>query len=267
MTKLEQYGQRIFSHAGDNEHLRLPAIADALDINTFGLIDALQPQSDWRCLELGAGAGTVARWMSARCPNGSVIATELKPTHRLLADAAASKVKVLEHDLTVDDFPEGSFDLVHARWLFCHLRQRDLNLTRVSRWLAPGGWLLIEDAAIFPVDSSPSPTFRKMTMAMNSLVESRIGTDLDWARRFPEPLRALGLGSIGVAGFLPVVGGNHPLTAFWRHSLEQLAPDLQASGVVSADEVRATLNLLDDPAFVDFGMASIAAWGQLALSR
>jgi SAM-dependent methyltransferase len=261
-TYLEQYGQVLYTHAGDTEYTRLVALADGLNPGTFRQLDVLNPQHDWRCLDLGTGAGTVARWMATRCPNGHVTATELKPSDRLLAEAAASNINLLQHDLATDDFPEGSFNIIHARWLFCHLRDRDRILAKVSRWLVPGGWLYIEDPAVFPIESSPFPTFRKMAMAMISLVEERIGTDHAWARGFPQPLNALGLGSVGVVGSLPIVGNGYPLTTFWRNSLEQLAPSLQASGAVSGEDVRATLNQMDDPAFVDFGMASISAWGQ-----
>jgi SAM-dependent methyltransferase len=52
---------------------------------------------------------------------------------------------ILRHDVTRDEFPEGSFDLVHVRAVLMHLPDRMAVLRRMVSRLAPGGWLLAED--------------------------------------------------------------------------------------------------------------------------
>jgi len=68
----------------------------------------------------------------------------------------------------------------------------DLNnqfITRM-RWLAPGGWLLLEDATDFAMHSSPDPSYRRMSAAINRVCPEDIGMDFDWARSFPHHLAA-----------------------------------------------------------------------------
>ena len=50
-------------------------------------------QPSWRCLELGAGAGSIARWLAARCPNGKVVATDIGTS--FLTGLSAPNLQVL----------------------------------------------------------------------------------------------------------------------------------------------------------------------------
>jgi trans-aconitate methyltransferase len=60
-------------------------------------------------------------------------------------DLSFPNLTALGHDVRTDGFPEGSFDLVHARAVLMHIGQRMATLRRMVSWLAPGGWLLVED--------------------------------------------------------------------------------------------------------------------------
>jgi ubiquinone/menaquinone biosynthesis C-methylase UbiE len=70
----------------------------------------------WSCLEVGAGAGSIARWLAQRVGSiGRVVATDLDT--RFFEDAAGTNLEVWRHDVTRDPFPTAEFDLVHVRWL------------------------------------------------------------------------------------------------------------------------------------------------------
>lgn len=56
-------------------------------------------QPSWRCLELGAGAGSIAHWLASRCPDGQVVATDLGTT--FLAARSAPNLRVLRHEKLV----------------------------------------------------------------------------------------------------------------------------------------------------------------------
>jgi ubiquinone/menaquinone biosynthesis C-methylase UbiE len=49
----------------------LESLADPL---TFDVIKELGTSSSARCLEVGAGAGSVARWLAEKHPDGEVVA-------------------------------------------------------------------------------------------------------------------------------------------------------------------------------------------------
>src|SRR5688572_12972785 len=77
---------------------------------------------DMRCLEIGAGNGSIARWMAERVGfGGMVVATDIDPRHVV----AGPRVKVLTHDIASDvPLPHTSYDLIHARLVLAHLPQR-----------------------------------------------------------------------------------------------------------------------------------------------
>ena len=98
-----------------------------------------------RCLEIGGGRGSIALWLCCDvAPQGQVTATDLDPG--FLSELQAPDLAVLRHDVRTDDFPEGSFDLVHVRAVLMHIADRMAVLRRMVSWLAPGGWLVAEES-------------------------------------------------------------------------------------------------------------------------
>ncbi|MFE0188103.1 class I SAM-dependent methyltransferase [Streptomyces sp. NPDC058989] len=256
----EHYGQRVFSHLRPDETDRLEALGQALDPNTFRRLERLPMRDDWHCLEIGAGLGTTAHWLADRCPRGRIVATDID-TRLFPHPDTRNGWEALEHDVTHDEFPNGSFHLIHARWVFSHLPSRDADLLRVARWLAPGGWLVIEDLAQFPLESSPNPLYRKVSLAMCVAVEKRIGTDCTWARNLPAPLRAAGLIDVGTEVSADCVGPG-PMGRFWQLSAEQLAADLQHSFEIPSTELDRFLAEIRGGTFIDLCLATVAAWGR-----
>jgi SAM-dependent methyltransferase len=96
--------------------------------------------SDWRCLDVGAGAGSITRWLCERA--GSVLATDLDTD--LLARIDAPNLTVQRHDIRTDPLP-GAFDLVHTRLLLLHLPEREAVLDRLVRATRPGGRVVLGD--------------------------------------------------------------------------------------------------------------------------
>ncbi|MFC6081193.1 class I SAM-dependent methyltransferase [Sphaerisporangium aureirubrum] len=262
----ERYGDNIFNHATASEDERLAALAAELDPASFRRLGALPIQPDWRCLELGAGTGTVARWMAARCPDGGVVATDLDLELVRGHDGEHGDVTWTHHDLTRDDFPPGSFDLIHARYLFCHLRTREQDLARVASWLVPGGWLVLEEPAKFPIESSPHHAYRETSMGVFTALAERIGTDCDWPRALPDHMRRTGLTELDIDIAYSMVGGNRPMGRFWELTVEQLTPTLCTMDGITPDMVADTLVSLRDPEFRELGMATLAVTGRRPVS-
>src|SRR5262245_15816586 len=58
----------------------------------------------WRCLEIGGGSGSIARWL-ANCvgPEGHVLVTDIDP--RFLANISGANIEVRRHDIGADSLP------------------------------------------------------------------------------------------------------------------------------------------------------------------
>ena len=96
-------------------------------------------RAGWRCLEVGAGAGSIVRWLSdAVGPTGQVLATDIDT--RLLEGVVATNVEIRVHDLLADRWDLAGFDLVHVRAVLHHLPGRQARvIARLISTLHPGG--------------------------------------------------------------------------------------------------------------------------------
>src|SRR6185437_14553288 len=108
-----------------------------------------------------------------------------------LVPLADEGIAVLEHNLFTDDFPAGSFDVIHARAVLEHIPAREETLDRITEWLAPDGVLVLVDCASYPIESSHNDDYRAALQAWVDVI-GRTGTDYAWTRTFPEPLQRHG---------------------------------------------------------------------------
>ncbi len=96
------------------------------------------------CLDVGAGDGSVARWLADRVgPEGRVVATDLNP--RFLGGHELPNLEVRRHNLLEDELEVAHYDLVHCRAVLQHLRDPLRGLRRLFDAVRPGGWLLVEE--------------------------------------------------------------------------------------------------------------------------
>jgi SAM-dependent methyltransferase len=104
------------------------------------LVARLEPGA--RLLELGCGSGTPeTRRLAERF---AVTGVDISPRQVTRARAAIPAADFVCADFTELELPAGSFDAVCSFYVFNHV-PRDLLgplLSRIHRWLEPGGWLL-----------------------------------------------------------------------------------------------------------------------------
>ncbi|MBB5800497.1 SAM-dependent methyltransferase [Saccharothrix ecbatanensis] len=238
------------------ERERLEAIQRAVDGRTVEVVEGLSPRRSWDCLELGAGAGSIAYWLAGRCPDGRTVAVDLDTG--FLDPGRAANLEVVRADVTAPDFTPGRFDLVHARFLLCHLSGRDDVLARAVDWLRPGGWLVVEDPYLLPAETSSFPVVRRIMHAYLEDCAAR-GSDMTWARGLPTSMLRAGLVDVDYSGLLGRMGGAEDR---WAPLLRRAAPALLANGSVTEADLAGFDALLADPAFLDVPQFTMSAWGR-----
>ena len=259
MTKRYEY-----DHAWTMERVRLAGLEAALDPGTHDHLTRLGVGPGKRCLEIGAGAGSVAFWLAGRvAPGGMVVATDLE-TDFLESEAEGyPALQVLRHDITAEDPPTG-FDLVHARWLVEWLPDKLLALRRMVSALRPGGMLLIEEPDFVTIyGSGDSLAVRHVFVAAMHHLESTCPVKCDYGRRAMGDLAAVGLEDVQAEGRCPIVRGGTPLAAdFLRLTLEKLREPVLAGGAVTAEEFAQAVAALQDPNMTVVAPMTVAAWGR-----
>jgi SAM-dependent methyltransferase len=171
-------------------------LADMLDPFTFARLAAAGDLTGRRCLEIGAGGGSVAGWLAERVgPHGSVLATDLNPRY-LATDRGYA---VLRHDLVTEAVPAPPWDLIHARLVLLHIPERVEILGRLAAALAPGGIIMLEEwAAAYRglVLAAPDAEAAALVDRYQDVLVERLlpanGNDPGWAGRVHAAMLAAG---------------------------------------------------------------------------
>jgi trans-aconitate methyltransferase len=199
---------------------RLEMLEAGCDPFTAQHLDKVGVGPGWRCLEVGAGAGSVVRMLCDRVgAEGRVLAVDLEPA--LLADLSAPNLEVRRVDVVVDELPEAAFDLVHTRAVLVHIPQRDELIPRLVRSLRPGGILLLEEPDLTEALAADEAVFRPSLAAMyRPLFDA--GLDVFWPATMADRLEAAGLVGVNTLRELMTFTGGSPMAEFWRITYRQL---------------------------------------------
>lgn len=258
----ERYGDALFAKDRPDEHARLGALADAFDPVSRLHLAALGPGPGWRCLDAGTGRGSVAGWLAGRVEPGEVVAMDTD-TRLLAADIRARPtIRVLTADLTDPGLHPGEFDLIHARFVLMHLRQRFSVLGRLVSWLRPGGRLVLSDYVDMTTATSAHRAWAAVMGAMWQTLRASIGSEIDWVPAYPTLLSAAGLVDIGAGVHLPSADPSAPITTFWRLTLARMRDRIAADGQVTAADVDAVVAMLGSPGFTELSPGMFTVWGR-----
>jgi SAM-dependent methyltransferase len=251
-------GHYAFPHSGADERRRLELFEDRLDPLTMRRIELLGLAPGARCLEVGGGRGSIARQLCEYVgPKGHVTATDLQTG--FLSELSLPNLDVLRHDVTTDEFPEGSFDLVHARAVLMHIADRMAVLRRMVSWLAPGGWLLVEDGDFGMWLGDFDPIWAAHPGAWHHAFPNG---SLSQGRAILRQIHQLGLRDIGADAELDIVQPGTALSEFYRLSMVATSKPLISAGMLTAAEDTRLRARLDEPDFLACGFAFIGAWGR-----
>jgi SAM-dependent methyltransferase len=245
----------------DLERRRHACLAEVFDPQSRRVLERLGVGTGWRCLEVGAGGGSVARWLASKvAPDGHILATDVDM--RFLDGIDEPNLEVRRHDIVNDSLPDDAFDLVHARGVLEHLPARDEAVARMVAATRPGGWVVLEDADWTGFAEQQLPdAFRALYDAVHAAY-ALVGYEPFFGRRLLHALRGAGLVDVCSEGQVFTMYGGTPSTEWYALAIERAGPQLTEAGIASAELVARALAALRDPAFAVLSPAAMAAWGR-----
>jgi len=216
---------------------RLRGLEAVEDSSTIELLNRLNVAPGWHCLEIGAGAGSIARWLAERVgPQGRIVATDIDT--RLLDPTL---YEVWQHDLVQDALPSSAFDLVHLRHVLIHVSRakHETILRTVRETLKPTGSLLIEESDLqswHPSEGTPQPVRRRfsdgiattMMIYRSRAMNPSVGAELE------QLVTNAGMTIIDRTRRTRRVKGRSPEAAFHQRSARQLADSIRSSNPTDA---------------------------------
>ena len=217
------------------ERDRLAGIESLWDPGSQRLLDGLGIGAGWRCLEVGAGGGSLVEWMVGR--GASVLAIDIDT--RFVESLASDAVEVRQVDIRTDELPQGEFDLVHARLVLEHLTERRQILDRLAAALRPGGWMVIEDYdwTGFGFEDD-DPRFERVAGAIIAFMQ-QAGFEPRYGRRVVADMAAAGLTEVRGEGRALIIDSQDRGFDFFRLSFESVRDVVVDAGLLSTEDADA----------------------------
>src|SRR5215510_2343643 len=112
----------LLDNAWQHARARLSLLESRLDPGTIFNLRWLGVRPGWHCLTVGAGGGSIAKWLCQQVgPSGHVVATDTDT--RFLETLDYANLDVRQHNIVSDELEENAFDLVQVRGVLMHLTE------------------------------------------------------------------------------------------------------------------------------------------------
>ncbi|WBC14951.1 methyltransferase domain-containing protein [Micromonospora sp. WMMA1998] len=255
--------QSVLEPTADSERERLESIALLTDPATIRYLEKIGVTAGWRCAEVGAGAGSIAEWLSRRVgADGQVVAVDINTDY--LTHLSAPNLEVREQDIVVTPLEPGSYDLVHVKILLMHLPEREQVLQQLVAALKPGGYLLVEEADIRSIQTCapPEPLLTRAASALATFFYFG-GADPGYGLTLMPAVKKTGLVDVGTDCQLTAVQAGTPEMQTISLSLAKLAPVIIQAGLMSEGEVGRAFELLEQPSDLTvYTPITVSVWGR-----
>lgn len=247
---------------------RFAVFAELFDPWTFRHLDDLGLGEGWRCWEVGAGGVSVLRGLGERVgTSGRVLATDIDVSW--IDPEPEGVLEVRRHDVVRDPPPRETFDLVHARLVLVHLRDRAAALRVMIDALRPGGWLLLEDAdpALQPLacpdERGPAEELANRLRARTRMLVAERGADLAYGRTLPRLLRESDLSDVSAEAYFPIA--SSACATLEAATVQHVRDELLTADLATPEEIETHLaNLARGD--LDLTLAPmVTAWGRKAV--
>ncbi|EXU64379.1 methyltransferase [Streptomyces sp. PRh5] len=256
-----RYGREVFGPHQQGEWARLQALAAAYDPSSFRRLTALGVRPGWRCLDAGAGCGTVSRWLADQVgAQGEVVACDLHT--RFLREGDCTRLTVVECDLAAPP-SLGMFDLVHVRFTLSHMRNRDAVLSSLVSLVRPGGRLVISDGADVATPLSPNRAFSTAMLAQWNYLYQSIGSEKLYGLSCPDLMKQRGLEDVNLSLDVPPLAPGTVMTSFWKRTFQQTVPAMVAEGYLREETAVVAQEYLDSPDLCDLSVGMATTCGRV----
>src|SRR5262245_32421925 len=247
--------QRYFATDNEfgSERERLSVLEELFDDATRRSLVQLGVSKGWRCCEIGAGAGSITRWLAQVVgPNGRVVAVDLDT--RFLADIDQPNVDVIKADFLSDAPIGGSFDLVLTRFVLFHLPDPKRAIYRMVQLVKPNGWVFAIDCDL--CNLSAADPGHCNARRFDDVYERRLAYHRDrynyndrMGRSLSKLFEEAGLVDVNNSAWTSVSRGGSLQAEFWRRTFGVSTPRMMADGVLSREENELFLSTMTDPTF------------------
>lgn len=238
----------VFSDNEKNAEIkRLQGLIKACDPFTINKLQSLNISENALCLEIGAGLGSIAKWLSQIVYKGKVIANDINTEH--IDQLNIANLEVLKGDIRHLDLEDSSFDLIHARYVFIHIQDSHDLIVKLFKSLKPGGYLFIEEPD-FSYESTISSPHHEIMDKVNraiTLMYDKMGLNIDIGQKLAPLVSSLDFKSIQSYADLHYQNGGSDMAIMMKNSCEYLREKYLETALVNESDIKNYLKICDHP--------------------
>jgi SAM-dependent methyltransferase len=238
-------------------------------ITNAAFIEFLNIAAGSRVLEVGSGLGILAADVAAAAADVEVVGVELSAAQIAAAPPRAG-VTWLQGDAHALEFPDGSFDLVYARYLLEHVADPGRVLREMRRVTRRGGLVAVceNDVSLLRIDP-PCPSFDRAWETFTRF-QAALGGDGLIGRRLFRLFREAGFSDVELSVQPEVHWHGSPGYVAWVHNiignLESARHAMIGAGVIGEPDVDAAVGELERLKTDDAGSA-VFVWNRAMAIR
>lgn len=197
-----------------------------------------------RVVDLGCGTGNTLGWFAEQVgAEGSVTgvdvsADQLAIARRRVEAAGHRNVRLAEASIYETGLPRGSFDVVHCRFVLCHLTRPMDALREMAALCRPGGLVIVFDVDLAGLFSVPETKAYARVLELMLARNALRGCDPRLGLKLPRMFLAAGLPAPETALFHPIhLRGERK--RLWEYSFLEAGAFTVEKGVCTQAELDA----------------------------
>jgi ubiquinone/menaquinone biosynthesis C-methylase UbiE len=239
------------------EHDRLIAQGSIIDPLTRRLFQAAGLAAGMRVLDIGSGAGNVARLAAEFVgPDGAVVGVDADPA---AVELARQRTKLPNVEFRVADAQtldgiEDGFDAVTGRLVLNFLPDPAAALRRAASRLRPGGVICMHEADLAYQWASPQPALWSQVRAWFLETLEKAGIEFQMGLKLYSVFAEAGLPTPRLLAEATVQGGPDAPAWGWANVVSGIVPLMEKLGVATRTEV-------DPPTLADRLLAEASTVG------
>lgn len=252
----------------DGEIERLHRQSAAMAPDCALMLERIGVSDGWHCLDLGCGPGGITHLLSDRVGmTGRVVGLDADPVFLDHARRnAPANVAFVEGNAYDAALPDGSFDLVHLRFVASTAGDPARLLREAIRLARPGGTVALEEPDMATLNCYPAhPAWAQLRAALEGAFAA-VGSNINLGRQLFALARTAGLLDVQYRPFVVGVRSTDPMVDYLPATVESLRGTIIAHGLMTAEALDAALAAcrahLADPGTI-FTMYTVAqVWGR-----
>jgi ubiquinone/menaquinone biosynthesis C-methylase UbiE len=262
-------GYPIERRVGEIERLRIQGEAMAADAAI--MLDRIGVEGGWRCADIGCGPCGITNLLSNRVgAAGHVVGLDadavfLNHARQWARARGLDNVQYVVGDAFNTGLPDGSFDLVHMRFVASTVGQPVKLLKEAMRVARPGGIVALQEPDISTLNCyPPHPAWQRLREVLEKVFDS-VGGDVRLAQRLYQLARQAGMEDVQYRPFLVGVRSCDPMVDYLPATIESLRGTLVNQRLIASDELEEALGACrvhlanPDTVFTTYTVAQV--WG------